>query len=86
MKTRKYGYNTTMPDNFKVLYTMEVDNPDQIELCVRSRLYNLRYRNNKDYYDCSLKTIKEIFHECKEFLIGGAYCEKCDMHLIILIN
>lgn len=81
MNNRKNVYDTSMPDKFKILYTMQVDNPDQVELCIRSKLYNYKYRDNKDYYDCSLNMIKQIFHECKEFLIGGAYCNKCDTRL-----
>lgn len=77
MKKRKPSYDTTTPDRFKVLYEMEVDNPDQVELCIKSKLYPSRYMDNKDYYDCSLEKIKEIFKECKEFLMGGAKCQKC---------
>lgn len=81
MKNRILRYDTTMTDNFKVLYTLEVDNPDAVELYMPSLLHNFKYRDNKDFYDCSLKTIKEIFHKCNEFVTKGIYCNYCNTHI-----
>jgi len=81
MKKRKPNIDTTMPDKFIVLYTLKVDNPTAVEYCIRALLNKFKYRNNKDYYDCSLKQIKEIFDKCKEFVTTGIYCKHCDSHI-----
>ena len=36
----------------------------KLELCVRSMLYNFRYKNKKDFYICDLKIIKDAINIC----------------------
>lgn len=74
---RLSGYNTTMPDNFDILYTLEVSNPIAVEKCIQGVLYNYQYRSNKDYYDIPIKKIKYVFNICKN-IIDSFYCHTCN--------
>lgn len=74
------GYNTTMPNKFKILYTLQVDSPEAVELCIRAFLHKYSYRN-KDYYGCSLKEIKNVFNNCKH-MIEKTRCEICNIDFL----
>ena len=64
MNTRKKIYNTHTLHKRKVVYFIETNNPLQLERCLRSFLYNYRYRDNKDCYICSLEHIRKAFDKC----------------------
>lgn len=66
MTKRKKIYDTHMLHKKKVVYMMESKNPLQLEMCVRSMLYGYRYKNKKDFYMCSLETIKKAFSKCEK--------------------
>jgi len=36
MKNRLYTYNTSTPDDMEVLFTIEVEDPDAVELCIKA--------------------------------------------------
>jgi len=67
-----------MPDKFEVLYSVDVDDPIAVEYCVRGLLHKYRYWNNKDYYDVSLKEVKNIFNGCKNLIETEVFCYNCD--------
>ena len=71
------GYDTAMPNKFEVLYTLQVDNPIGVELCIRGLLHPNIYRRNKDYYRCTLEKIKEVFHTCDKLVKGEFSCQIC---------
>lgn len=58
--------------NKKVAIFKETKCPEQLEKCLQSFLYEYRYKNKKDYYMCSLSTIKREFKKC----ICGIKCMK----------
>lgn len=60
-------YNTSLPNNVIILYRAAVHNPTKIELCTKSKLYDFRYRNNKEYYEYPVKKIIDIIKECIVF-------------------
>jgi len=64
MNKRIKIYNTHSIHNKKVVYYVELLCPLQLETCIRSMLYNYRYKNKKDYFKCSLTKIKKAFNEC----------------------
>lgn len=66
MTKRKKIYDTHMLHKKKVVYMVESKNPLQLEMCVRSMLYDYRYKNKKDFYMCSLETIKKAFSKCEK--------------------
>lgn len=57
-------YNTHSLHNKKVAYYTEVKCPLQLETCIRSMLYNYRYKNRKDFFKCPLSKIKKAFSKC----------------------
>lgn len=77
MKTRKAAYTTHLGIKRKMVITIEVENPTQVETCMRSLLYDHRYKNKKDFYECNLEIIEECLDECLETIkkrkkqIGG---------------
>lgn len=61
-------YETSLPNKVNILYLKEVKNPKQLELCLKSALYDYRYRNNKEYYKCKLNKITKTLKNCENFL------------------
>jgi hypothetical protein len=45
MQKRWSTYNTAVPDNFKLLYYVQTDNPIAVEYCIRSMLHKFTYIN-----------------------------------------
>jgi hypothetical protein len=43
---------------------VEIKCPLQLESCIRSMLYNYRFKNKKDIFDCSINKIKKAFDKC----------------------
>ena len=60
MNKRINVHNTHSIHNKKVIHYVELSCPLQLETCLRSMLYNYRYKNNKDYYKCSFNKIKNV--------------------------
>ena len=66
MNKRIQIHNTHSLHNKKVVHYIELSCPLQLETCIRSMLYKFRYKNKKDYFKCSLNTIKKAFDKCTE--------------------
>lgn len=47
MKGRWSTYNTAVPDNFKLLYYVEADDPVAVEYCIKAMMNDYRYRSKK---------------------------------------
>ncbi|VBB19050.1 BRO-N domain protein [Yasminevirus sp. GU-2018] len=60
-------YNTSLPDKMMVKYAKRVKKPIAVEQCVKSALYDYRYRNNKEYFKVSLEQIIDIINDCDDF-------------------
>ena len=71
-------YNTSVPDNMKTVFTLEVENPKAVEMCTKSLLSKYIYRNNKEYYDCPVKKMKQIIRRCSKLVNDHSYCETCN--------
>ena len=66
MNKRIKIHNTHSLHNKKVVHYVELLCPLQLETCIRSMLYKYRYRNKKDYFNCSLNKIIKAFNKCIE--------------------
>lgn len=64
MNRRKEVTNSHTLHKQPVVYFVETKNPAVLEGCVRSLLYNFRYKDQKDFYVCSIKKIKSAFSSC----------------------
>ena len=64
LNKRKKIYNTHMLHNKPVLCKEFVEKPIPLESCIRSMLYEYRYKNKKDFFVCSEKYIKRAFSNC----------------------
>ena len=64
MNKRIKIYNTHSIHNKKVVHYVELLCPLQLETCIRSMLYKYRFKNNKDFFKCSLTKIIKSFVEC----------------------
>lgn len=77
MTQRKKIYDTHMLHKKKVVHMKEFDDPLRLEMCVRSMLYDYRYKNKRDLFICNLETVKKAFNECEKSIAnmiqkGGA--------------
>ncbi len=70
-------YNTSVPDDVDILFTLEVNDPDAVEHCLKGLLSKYVYRKNKEYYECTLKKIKEVIARCDKLVHDNYYCENC---------
>jgi prophage antirepressor-like protein len=78
MTMRKKIYDTHTLHSKKVVYKYFTNNPLQFENCIRSMLYDYRYRNRKDFYICSFNKIIKAFKNCEKSIKsmnqkGGSY-------------
>jgi len=64
LNKRKKIYDTHMLHNKPVLCKEFVEKPVPLESCIRSMLYDYRYKNKKDFFVCSEKYIKRAFTNC----------------------
>jgi prophage antirepressor-like protein len=64
MNKRIKIHNTHSLHNKKVVHYVEILCPLQLEGCVRSMLYKYRYKNKKDYFECSLNKVIKAFDKC----------------------
>ena len=64
MNKRKQIYDTHMLHKRKVIHIEITDKPLQFENCLRSMLYDYRYKNRKDFYICKLSVIQKAFNNC----------------------
>jgi prophage antirepressor-like protein len=78
LNPRLNTYNTSVPDNMELLHTLPVENPTAVEYCIKGMLDDYRYRDNKEYYECSLKKVIDVFNKCDKIIKKEFYCDKCD--------
>ena len=64
MKKRKAIYDTHTLHNKPVVCMEMTDKPLQLESCIRSMLYDYKYKNRKDFYICKESVIKKAFKNC----------------------
>ena len=64
MKNRKEVINSHTLNKKNVAFYLETSCPRQLESCVRSLLYDFRYKDRKDFYICPLNRIKLAFRSC----------------------
>lgn len=64
MNARKRLYKTHSAHDHQVVMFKETQCPVKLETCIRAMLYDYRYQKGRDFYECSLKTIKKAFKEC----------------------
>ena len=66
MNKRKKIYDTHTLHKKNIVYLLETICPLKLETCIRSLLYDFRFKNKKDFYVCELKKIKKAFKICKK--------------------
>ncbi len=66
MNKRKQLYDTHSIYRKNVVHYEETTCPVKLESCVRAMLYDYRIKDRKDFYDCTLSTIKKAFKKCIE--------------------
>lgn len=63
---RKKIYDTHMLHRKKVVHMQEFKKPLQLEMCIRSLLYDYRYKNKKDFFICNFDIVKKAFKKCSK--------------------
>jgi len=78
LKSRMNTYNTGVPNNMEILYSVEVKDPIGFEHCIKSKLRNYIYRERKEFYNCDLEIIIDAINKCDKFIKDECYCCKCE--------
>lgn len=72
------AHNTTIPSNMEILFTLSVDDMRTVEDCITLFMKKYVYRkNNKEYYECSIKKLKETIIKCDKLSKDEYYCDNC---------
>jgi len=64
MNFREKNYYTHNLHKHKVVIFKKTNNPRRFETCLKSILYDNRYKDNKDFYVCTLSFLKKSFSKC----------------------
>jgi hypothetical protein len=67
LKLRMNVYNTSVANNVKLVYFVQINNRKQIENCVKFALQNFQYRKNKEFYECTIARIIKTIKACNQF-------------------
>lgn len=52
----------------RVLFVLDVKDPTAVEQCVKSIMKPYIYRKNKEYYECTIKKLREIIIMCSTLI------------------
>jgi hypothetical protein len=86
LNKRLHTYNTSVPDNMEILFTLKVTDPDAVEHCIKGFAKPYIYRKNKEYYECDLGEMKEIISKCSKLIKHEFYCDNCEQNMTSLNN
>lgn len=91
MRGRWSTHNSSVPDNFKLLHHVQVDDPIAVEKCCQAALHKYIYRGDRSYYICTGKEVVRVLDGCAKMVQGGFPFECVECHqtmesLDILIN
>ncbi len=64
LSKRLNTYNTSLPDNMRVVHKVKVDDPVAVEYCVKGLINHLVYRKNKEFYKIKKKTLVDVLNKC----------------------
>ncbi len=64
LNRRLNTYNTSLPDNMRVVHKVKVDDPVAVEHCVKSLVNHLVYRKNKEFFKVKKKTLVRVLDRC----------------------
>jgi prophage antirepressor-like protein len=64
MKNRKQIYDTHTLHKKQIVHYEVINDPIRLEQCIRSMLYDYRYKSKKDFFVCPLSIIKKAFISC----------------------
>jgi hypothetical protein len=69
-KIRKSVYDSKNENRVQILSTIKVDNPENIERCVKIKMEDKAIMKNKEFYECSFNQIMKKIAECVKFYKG----------------
>ena len=65
----------------EVLFTLSVDDPDAVELCLKAFMKPYIYRKKKEYYECNIKLLRETIIKCNKLIMGEFHCNQCQSRI-----
>ena len=68
LKTRMANHNSSSIHKKIVSFKIKTANKSQFESCLRSTMYNFRYKNNKDYYKMPNNMVEKAINVCKNIV------------------
>ena len=74
-------YNTSLPDDLEILFTLEVKDPDAVENCIKGLMNKYVYRKNKEYYECSIHKLKKAILKCDKLVDKEYHCDHCQSRI-----
>ena len=76
MNKRKKIYDTHALHKKPVVEKLFTENAVRLEMCIRSMLYEYRYKNKKDFFLCNRDIIKKAFKNCIKSIKNMKYIQK----------
>ena len=84
LQKRTNNYNTSYPNKTNIVYYKKTKCPIQIELCIKSILYNYRIKNRKEFYYCKLEKIINVINKCIKIENKYGKCNKNKIGYLLL--
>lgn len=77
LNKRKRTLNTTVPNNMELLFELHVDDPDAVESCMKGLMHKYIYREGREYYETTLKKLRETIIKCDKLIHDNYHCDQC---------
>jgi phage anti-repressor protein len=68
LKNRMANHNSSSVHKKVISFKIKTDNKSQFESCLRSTMFNFRYKNNKDYYKIPDDMVNDAIKACKNIV------------------
>ena len=68
LKNRLNNYNSGNANDVEPIFILEVDDIDNVELCIKRTIKEFQYRKYKEIYEVNVDILKQVMMRCDEFV------------------
>ena len=68
LRNRLNNYNSGNANDIEPIFILEVDDIDNVELCIKRTIKEFQYRKYKEIYEVDIDVLKQVMMRCDEFV------------------
>lgn len=68
LRNRLNNYNSGNANDVEPIFILEVDDIDNVELCVKKTIKEFQYRKYKEIYEIDIDVLKQVMTRCDDFV------------------